>query len=188
MWGGGGCSLCRQERECHFFAEYQELLRVVLEFCKRFCCSGESSLATNTYPKICFCLKVEKSEPPGFHYKKVSHHSESGSDWIHLIFFNLCWQSAKLIAQWLKKIRAYFAQVVCIINVECFSPVRILGLRYELRLARLGLRRYATISLLIGTWWPSWFIILVSSSWPGSEKIRSCQRLWMNPDDGLWGW
>jgi hypothetical protein len=82
-----------------FFAKYQELLRVVLEFCNKFCGSGESSLAPNTYPKSFFCAKVEKSEPPGFHYKKVSHHSEGGSDWIHLIFFNLCWQSVKLIAQ-----------------------------------------------------------------------------------------
>jgi hypothetical protein len=103
MWGGGGCSLCRQERECHLFAEYQELLGVVLEFCKRFCGSGECSLAPNTYPKSFFCGKFEKSEPPGFHYKKVSHHLEGGSDQIHLIFFNLCWQSAKLIAQRLKK-------------------------------------------------------------------------------------
>jgi hypothetical protein len=117
MWGGGRCSLCRRERECHFFAEYQELLGVVLEFCKRFCGSGESSLVPNTYSKSFFRAKVEKSEPPGFNYKKVSHHSESGSDWIHLIFFNLCWQSVKLIAQRLKKIRAYFAQVVCIMRV-----------------------------------------------------------------------
>ena len=138
--------------------------------------------------RVFLCAKVEKSEPPGFHYKKVSHHSEGGSDRIHLIFFNLCWQSAKLIARRLKKIRAYFAQVVCIINVEGFSPVRVLSLRYKLRLARLGLRWYATISLLIGTWWPLWFVILVSSSWPGGKKIRFCQRLWMNPDDGFWGW
>jgi hypothetical protein len=70
MWGGGGCSLCRQERECHFFAEYQELLGVVLEFCEKFCGSGESSLVPNTYPKSFFHAKVEKGEPPGFHYKK----------------------------------------------------------------------------------------------------------------------
>jgi hypothetical protein len=69
-----------------------------------------------------------------------SSHSESGSDQIHLIFFNLCWQSAKLIAQKLKKIRAYFAQVVCIINVAGVSPGSILSLWYELRLARLGLQ------------------------------------------------
>jgi hypothetical protein len=44
-------SLQAGERECHFFAEYQELLGVVLEFCERFCGSGESSLVPNTYPK-----------------------------------------------------------------------------------------------------------------------------------------
>jgi hypothetical protein len=56
----------RRERECVSFAEYPELLKVVLailqkvlwqniqwswQFCKRFCGSGESSLVPNTYPK-----------------------------------------------------------------------------------------------------------------------------------------
>jgi hypothetical protein len=59
-----------RERECVSFAEYQELLGVVLailqkvlwqniqnysewswQFCERFCGSGESSLVPNTYPK-----------------------------------------------------------------------------------------------------------------------------------------
>ena len=40
----------------------------------------------------------------------------------------------------LKKIRAYFARIVHVINDEGFSPVRVASLRYELRLARLGLR------------------------------------------------
>jgi hypothetical protein len=56
--GGRQCSLCRQERECHFFAEYQELLGVVLEFYKRFCGSGERSLVPNIYPKS-FCHETE---------------------------------------------------------------------------------------------------------------------------------
>jgi len=59
---------------------------------------------------------------------------------IFLTFFSLRWSaSGPGCARRPKKIRAYFAQVVHLINDEGFSPVRILSLRYELRLARLGL-------------------------------------------------
>jgi hypothetical protein len=134
-----------------FFYRISRITRSGLRILQKILWLRRELFGAKYVPKEFFCAKVEKSEPPSFYYNKVSHHSESGSDRIHLIFFNLCWQSAKLIAQGLKKIRAYFSQVVCIINVEGFSPVRVLSLRYKLRLARLGLQWYATISLLIGT-------------------------------------
>jgi hypothetical protein len=71
-----------------FFAENQELLGVVLEFCKRFCGSGERSLVPNIYSKSLFhemefrfhstqkqnsvstLAKVEKVSHPVFTTKK----------------------------------------------------------------------------------------------------------------------
>ncbi len=125
--------------EFHFFAEHQELIGVVLDSAKDSVAQERALRCQILTQRVFFRAKVGKSEPPGFHYKRVSHHSEGGSDQIHLIFFNLCWQSVKLVARRLKEIRAYFAQVVCVINVEGFSPVHVLSLQYELRLARLGL-------------------------------------------------
>ena len=50
-------------------------------------------------------------------------------------FFSRHWQSAELVVRRLKKIRAYFARCIHVMNVEGVSPVR-----EEFRLARLGLR------------------------------------------------
>ena len=58
----------------------------------------------------------------------------------YLIFFSLRWSISGADCAKAEKIRAYFAQIVHVINDEGFSPVRVLSLRYELRLARLGLR------------------------------------------------
>ncbi len=59
---------------------------------------------------------------------------------LNLIFFSLRRSISKADCAKAEKIRAYFAQVVHVINDEGFSPVCVLSLRYELRLANLGLR------------------------------------------------
>jgi hypothetical protein len=134
-----------------FFCRISRITRSGLRILQMILWLRRELFGTKYLPKEFFCAKVEKSEPPGFHYKKVSHHSEGGSDQIHLIFFQSLLAISKADCAKIEKIRAYFAQVICVINIEGFSPVRVLSLRYKLRLARLGLRWYATISLLIGT-------------------------------------
>ena len=71
--------------------------------------------------------------------KKEAEFLESEREF-HLIFFSLRWSISGADCAKAEKIRAYFTQIVHVINDEGFSPVHVSSLRYEVRLARLGLR------------------------------------------------
>ena len=73
-------------------------------------------------------------------------------------------------------------------NVDAFSPVRFDKIRYDVRLAMLGLREYATIKRLTGTRKPLAFRKSVNIFSPAGERMVSRHKRWMRFDGGFCGW